>query len=97
MSIYQYDYDNKFSLLELKLRPFEGSSSAIICENLIQDITSILKFGRPHQNIARKNITLTSPASLMIVQEFIASYGMHLERISSEYLCERIFKIVPNW
>jgi len=96
MARHQYDYLAKFATLEVKLRAVEGSVAWGLCENLIHDITCILEFWCPEQNAIRKNVSFTSPASMLMVQEFLTSFGMHLERLNPEE-DEHNFKIVPNW
>lgn len=96
MARHDYDYMGKFTVLEIKLRAIEGTIAWGICENLIHDITCTLEFWCPEQNEKRKNVRLTSPTSMLIVQEFLTSFGMHLERINPED-DEHIFRIMPNW
>lgn len=100
MTVYYVDFcecERRFAKLERKLRKVEGDSANGICNNLISDMACILKYWCQEQNAMRKNVRLSSPSSILIVQEFLNSYGMHLERISPEDSEERVFKIVPNW
>lgn len=96
MAKHQFDYWRTFANFEVKLREIEGDSAWGICEDLIYDLTCTLEFWCPEQNSMRRNVRLKSPASMLMVQQFLTSFGMHLERINPEDE-EHLFKIVPNW
>lgn len=95
MSIFKYGWS--FAILWIKLSLLkEKRPPSSICYELYHDMTCILKYWEPGRNEAREDVQLTSPGELLLVQQFLASFGMHLER-TSENAQNRVFKIVPNW
>lgn len=92
--------EQKFDNLEADLAQYEGAEvAARIRQRLFNKMPIILLKWNKLTKTPNCHVSLTSLDAIPVVQEFVTSFGMHLEPKSSLAIDDDhyLFFIYPNW